>query len=350
MPFEILPQTLKEDVNTGKTIIAGVFQRANDKNQNGRVYPSEILKREVDRYKDECIKQRRAMGELDHPECLRPSAEILTKDGWKFIKEVVVGESVATLNLENNTLEYNPVEKTINEKYTGKMISIKGENIDTVCTPNHRFILKDDSDKFTEKTAQEIYELSTTETKVDLLIPTTISDSKIEESENILLDFKSLKVQEIDYDDTVHCVSVKNKNFYCRDQKKSFWTGNSEIVNLKNVSHTVVNLEWDGDDLIGSLEILPTPSGNILKQLIESGILLGISSRGLGSVKQDIREGSSIVQDDFNLICFDIVSNPSTYGAFLKKNTINESVNSQIKQSNKYIKIESIIKDILSDI
>lgn len=193
MPFEIRPSTLNENVKTGALTISGVFQRANGKNQNERIYPREILEREVSKYMAECVKQRRATGELDHPD--------------------------------------------------------------------------------------------------------------------------------------------------------------SEIINLKNVSHTVIDLKWDGDDLIGTLEILPTPSGNILKQLVESNILLGISSRGMGSVKQDIREGSNIVQDDFNLICFDVVSNPSTHNAFLTPTKLNESkvIHNQLS-ANKYVKIESIIKDILSNI
>lgn len=195
IPFEINPQTLNENVKTGAITISGVFQRANGKNQNERVYPREILEREVSRYMSECVTQRRATGELDHPA--------------------------------------------------------------------------------------------------------------------------------------------------------------SEIVNLKNVSHTVIDLKWDGDDLIGTLEILPTPSGNILRQLVESNILLGISSRGMGSVKQNIREGSNVVQDDFNLICFDIVSNPSTQNAFLTPTALNEGKSSMINKPNmndKYLKIEKIIKDILSEI
>jgi hypothetical protein len=195
IPFEIKPQTLNENVKTGAITISGVFQRANGKNQNERVYPREILEREVSRYMSECVTQRRATGELDHP--------------------------------------------------------------------------------------------------------------------------------------------------------------SSEIVNLKNVSHTVIDLKWDGDDLIGTLEILPTPSGNILRQLVESNILLGISSRGMGSVKQNMREGSNIVQDDFNLICFDIVSNPSTQNAFLTPTALNEGKSSMINKPNmndKFLKIEKIIKDILSEI
>jgi hypothetical protein len=90
----------------------------------------------------------------------------------------------------------------------------------------------------------------------------------------------------------------------------------SSVINLKNVSHNVLEVAWKGDDVIGVVEILPTPSGNILKQLLGAGIKLGISSRGLGSV-EEINENTVQVQDDFELIGWDFVSNPSTHGAFM---------------------------------
>lgn len=90
----------------------------------------------------------------------------------------------------------------------------------------------------------------------------------------------------------------------------------SSVVNLKNVSHNVVEMHWQGDDLMGTVEVLTTPNGNILRELFRNGIKLGISSRGLGSLKK-ISENSAIVGDDFELIAFDFVSNPSTQGAFM---------------------------------
>lgn len=193
MPFEVKPNSLIESVNNGKLLVSGVLQRADAKNQNGRVYPKEILKRESDKYHQEFVNQRRAMGELDHPE--------------------------------------------------------------------------------------------------------------------------------------------------------------SSVVNLKNVSHNIVDMNWEGDDLIGTVEILPTPSGNILRDLLNSGILLGISSRGLGSVKKDMRENSDIVQDDFELIAFDFVSNPSTHGAFMyQQNKINEGFNSSKNIVNPYANVERIIHNIFSEL
>ena len=91
----------------------------------------------------------------------------------------------------------------------------------------------------------------------------------------------------------------------------------SSVVELKNVSHVVKEARIDGDIVYGAIEILDTPSGKIIQSLIESGVTLGISSRGVGSTK---KQGSSqIVQEDFQLICFDMVSEPSTPGAFVLK-------------------------------
>ena len=91
----------------------------------------------------------------------------------------------------------------------------------------------------------------------------------------------------------------------------------SSVVNLQNVSHIVTDIWWDGNKVMGKIEILPTPSGNILKSLVESGVKMGISSRALGSVKQ--HQGRTVVEPDLQLICFDMVSEPSTPDAFMLK-------------------------------
>ncbi len=158
--FSASPRMIAESEkkNDGKVIVSGVLQRAEVKNQNGRVYPKKILMREVKKYAETNIKENRALGELDHPD--------------------------------------------------------------------------------------------------------------------------------------------------------------SSVINLRNVSHNVLSVDWKGNDVIGTVEILPTPSGNILKQLLGAGIRLGISSRGLGSV-EEISENTVEVQEDFELIGWDFVSNPSTQGAFM---------------------------------
>lgn len=190
--FNVTPEMINEsmDRNNGRLIVKGVLQRADALNQNGRSYPKPILMREAKKYSDVNIKERRALGELDHPD--------------------------------------------------------------------------------------------------------------------------------------------------------------SSVVNLNNVSHNITEMHWEGNDLVGTVEVLSTPSGNILKELFKCGIKLGISSRGLGSVKP-IGENQVEVQEDFELIAFDFVSNPSTHGAFLKP--IHESVNRGIvTTSDKYGKINRLITDILTDI
>jgi len=122
----------------------------------------------------------------------------------------------------------------------------------------------------------------------------------------------------------------------------------SSVVNLNNVSHNVLKIWWNGDDLHGAVQILDTPSGKILKELFRAGITLGISSRGLGSVKELRNEGTVEVQEDFELICWDFVSNPSTHGAFMRPTHMNESTNKNIT-TNKYAKVNDIITSILCE-
>lgn len=127
----------------------------------------------------------------------------------------------------------------------------------------------------------------------------------------------------------------------------------SGIINLKNVSHNVKEIHWEGDDLCGTVEILPTPSGNILKELLRAGILLGISSRGMGSVV-NIGEGKVKVGDDFELIGWDFVSNPSTHGAFMTPVSMNESVNRQLKEQaivcGDYCKAQDLMREIITEL
>jgi hypothetical protein len=117
---------------------------------------------------------------------------------------------------------------------------------------------------------------------------------------------------------------------------------------LNNVSHNILKIWWNGDDLMGVVQVLDTPSGKILKELFKAGITLGISSRGLGSVKELRSEGVVEVQDDFELICWDFVSNPSTHGAFMRPTSMNESTDKSI-QPNKYNRVNDIITSILCE-
>ena len=189
-PFTVNKQLVEQSIKKNKSlIVSGVLQRAEAKNQNGRVYPKEILAREIEEYMKGPIAENRAMGELDHPE--------------------------------------------------------------------------------------------------------------------------------------------------------------SSVINLQNVSHTIKKVWWDGDDVMGDVEILTTPAGNILKALFAAGITVGISSRGMGSVSENIAEGTVTVEDDFELLCWDFVSTPSTHGAFMKPRGLNEN---KIRiPEYKYTNVNNIIRDIICD-
>ena len=120
----------------------------------------------------------------------------------------------------------------------------------------------------------------------------------------------------------------------------------SSVINLQNVSHNVTKIKMIGDDVYGEVEILPTPAGKILQALFASGITVGISSRGMGSVKEG-SGGTVEVQDDFELLCFDFVSTPSTHGAYMSPVGINEGT-IRIPEY-KYTNVNNIIRDIICD-
>jgi len=125
----------------------------------------------------------------------------------------------------------------------------------------------------------------------------------------------------------------------------------ASIINLSNVSHNIKKIWWDGDDLMGQLELLGTPSGKIAMEIVSAGIPLGISSRGMGSVKQ---LGETVeVQDDFELLCWDLVSVPSTPEAYVHpvgslnklQGKLNES--KQHRPTKDYSKVNSLITEII---
>ena len=194
-PFDVSRDKINESIkeNDGRLVVKGVLQRAESKNQNGRIYPREVLLKEVAKYLETQVKERRALGELDHPE--------------------------------------------------------------------------------------------------------------------------------------------------------------SAVVNLNNTSHNIIEMHWNNDDLMGTVEVLSTPSGNILKELFKAGIKLGISSRGMGSV-ETVSEADGVettqVQPDFELIAFDFVSNPSTQGAFMYP--MNENVDRQNpigRTCGNYCRAEDMINRII---
>ena len=119
------------------------------------------------------------------------------------------------------------------------------------------------------------------------------------------------------------------------------------VINLKNVSHIVTDVWWEGKDVMGKIKVLDTPSGRILKDLINAGVKLGISSRGLGSVKESMG-GITEVQDDFELICFDIVSEPSTPNAYVYPKEQGRMYENKINEAKQNI-VDDLFKKILED-
>ena len=116
----------------------------------------------------------------------------------------------------------------------------------------------------------------------------------------------------------------------------------SSVINLQNCSHLVTDIWMEGKKVMGKIEVLPTPSGKILRSLVESNVPCGISSRGMGSVTE--RDGVTIVEDDFQLICFDMVSDPSTPGAIM--NQVSESKDMS-RPLTKVDRVNRLIMDIL---
>ena len=116
------------------------------------------------------------------------------------------------------------------------------------------------------------------------------------------------------------------------------------VINLKNASHMVTDVWWNGNDVMGKVQVLNTPAGGILRSLVESGVKLGISSRGMGSVTES--QGKTIVEDDFQLICFDFVSEPSTPGAYMMKEAKNLSTPNIFTKADK---INRLLNEVLDD-
>jgi hypothetical protein len=166
---------------------------------------------------------------------------------------------------------------------------------------------------------------------------------------NAYLDKRFIKVNIQQHDGKVYCVTTGNGTWMMRRNGKIAWTKNCDhpddsVINLRNVSHMVTKIWWDGDSVMGKVKLLDTPSGNILKSLIKSGVKLGISSRGLGSTRRE--NGKTIVESDFQLICFDFVQEPSTPGAFMMKENKNRDFNKILSKNDK---LNRLLSDITKD-
>lgn len=163
------------------------------------------------------------------------------------------------------------------------------------------------------------------------------------------LDARYVKMEEVNYEGDVYCLTVPNGNFLIRSNGYVCWTGNCDepTVNLKNVSHLITDIWTEGEVVYGKIEILPTPMGNIARNLIESNVKIGISSRALGSVKS--RGDADIVQDDLHLICWDLVSEPSTPNAYIMKEARDVDPRILNKIFSKTDRLDRIANDILGN-
>lgn len=183
----------------------------------------------------------------------------------------------------------------------------------------------------------------------------------ISKTKGIYLDSRFLNVTEEDYEGYVYSVDVPNHNYYVRSNGKCHWTGNSSLIDLDRVSHSILETWWDGKILMGKIKLFTSPAwkkmgivstkGDQAAMLIMNGATLGISSRGVGSLKNV--KGQNIVQDDFELVCFDLVSSPSTPGAYIfsdinDREQYQESLNEKPKDFDKMKNLMSKLDNFLS--
>lgn len=339
---EILIREMKENTLdfTKPIYVYATLQKYGVENQNGRIYSEEILKREAEKYQ-KIISQNASFHELDHPDCMRETAEILTTNGWKFIKNLENDEKIYTLDRVTGTIVPQKIIKKINEPYKGKAVKIKNNNADLLVTPNHRFwFVNKDTKTGKFYTAQDILEKKIpTQCFIPKLSNWNGINNLEKENENLWLTTET-EIEEIDYNDRVYSVSVPNETYYVRDNGKSLWSGNSSVISLKGGSpHRIVQMWWEGNILVGKLEILVSRGyresgiiscdGDLVAHYLSYGMLLGVSSRGLGTLK--MVGGKKMVQPDFELVCWDVVSSPSTPGSFMyfnreEKDKIEQSI------------------------
>lgn len=294
-------------------IVNAVFQKFGVKNANGRIYPEEVLKKEVEKYQ-QAIVEKRAYGE-----CYTPEVNVLTENGWKQMKDIKEGDNILTLNTSLNIFEYKPVLRKIEYDYKGIMYRVKTEKINDLVTPNHEYpIYKHDKfDKFIS--VSEMYILDEV---------FTLPSSKEDILDNqILFSKKDITIE--DYDGVVMCVEVENHTFYVESNGFEHWTKNcnhpdSTAIDVGRICLNITELHWEGRTLVGQMEIPITEAfrrtgaitclADQVAHFLLSGLKLGVSSRGIGNVEQ--KYGSTIVTE-YELICWDLVSQPSTPGAWI---------------------------------
>lgn len=358
--FSYTPEMVKEsrDRNGGKVIMKGILQKAETLNQNGRVYPLSILEREVRNYQ-KFIRENRALGE-----CVPPGTEILTLTGWKKIENIDDNEVIATCNLSTGETEYQAINQKIEIQFSGKLHKIHNHSTySMIVTPNHNHVLWDRKNVPYKISSIDLLDITrgTDKTKKSWISHSVFKQAftnlkgedsvHMHTSNAISSDLRFMKIDEIEYDGPVYCVNVKNGTWLMRQNERVVWTGNcdhpdSSVVELKKVSHIIREAWMEGNVCYGTVEILDTPMGKILQSLVESGVTLGISSRGVGSTKRD--GDSQVVQDDFQLICWDFVAEPSTPGAFMMAEGKRVSENDLKKTFTRSDRIDRVFNEVLS--
>jgi len=243
-----------------------------------------------------------------------------------FFKWFKLGDG-RSIKTKNNTTKNSvfSTSKQLIDDLQEILLKIGGSGNISTYQPTDRIII-DKKEMILEDGTVEIVE---TERKILSENSKIQYNLNISNSKHIWLDKRSIKINKIDYNDKIACVRVPNSNFMTRVNGKPHWTGNSSVVSLHNISHLIKKMWWgNGEDknvLYGQLEIITSPAymregvvsmiGDKVVEYLKRGIRLGISSRGVGTLKEV--NGKNIVQSDFELICFDLVASPSTPGAYL---------------------------------
>lgn len=307
-------------------VVSAVFQKFGIENANGRIYPENILKREVEKYQQKIagnkFGEKRAIGE-----CYTSSAEVLIGEGiWKSIVDIKEGDEVYTLNTETGEKEIQAVTKKIEYEYEGDMYHIRGNLINDVVTPNHGYPVYNKDNTFAGFfTAEQIFNREI-ENQDDAYIPRFC----MHDFDAVSLNKRAINIRKEKYKGMVYCIEVPNHTFYVNDNHRDHWSKNcnhpsESVIDLSRVAMNIIELHWEGRTLVGKLEILTSPGfrkygiiscqGDQIANLLLQGIKIGVSSRGLGTVTQKM--GALYVGDDYEIVCWDVVSDPSTPNAWI---------------------------------
>jgi hypothetical protein len=311
-------QYIKESLGNGEWhcpypfVVDAVFQKFGIKNANGRIYPEGILKKQVALYQQR-IQEKRALGE-----CYTPDVLVLTETGWKKMADIKEGENVLTLNVETKEIEIKPVLYKIEYEYDGDMIRIQNSQINDLVTPNHGFPI------FKANNFKAFISAEDLMNDGEYSLPCSVNNI----NEQIII--KSSDITKEQYKGTVMCIEVQNHTFFVKSNGFEHWTKNcnhpsDSTIDLGRISHNIIELHWEGRTLVGKLELNVTQGfvkhgiassfGDTIANLLLNGYKIGVSSRGVGSVEQKM--GQYIVGDDFELICWDVVADPSTPCAYI---------------------------------